>query len=139
MGCAVFAIAFVLLGLGDLLSGGDAISLIWPTVFHFVCGIGFLYVGPIALALTSRAAPDSVNSMMVGSYYLAIFVGGIFSGWLARFYEQMSGASFWLMHAAIVGAAAVLILILRPMLSRLMRLEVEQQNSPVEVLQQEIQ
>lgn len=139
MGCAVFAGAFILLGLGDLLSGGDAVNLIWPTVFHFVCGIGFLYVGPIALALTSRAAPDSVNSMMVGSYYLAIFVGGIFSGWLARFYEQMSGASFWLMHAAIVGAAAVLFLVLRPMLSRLMRLETEHQNSPVEILQQETQ
>ncbi len=123
LGCAVFASAFVLLGFGDLMSGDGAVSLLWPTIFHFVCAIGFLYVGPIALALTSRAAPESVNSMMVGSYYLAIFVGGLFSGWLARFYETMSASGFWLMHAAIVGAAAVLIIALRPALSRAMRLE----------------
>lgn len=137
IGCGVFASAFVLLGLGDLLSGDGPVSLIWPTIFHFVCAIGFLYVGPIALALTSRAAPDSVNSMMVGSYYLAIFVGGLFSGWLARFYEQMSASGFWLMHAAIVGAAAVLILALRPVLSRLMRLEPGTPTVQTRSLQQE--
>lgn len=139
LGCAVFAAAFVLLGLGDMLSGDGAVALVWPTIFHFVCAIGFLYVGPIALALTSRAAPESVNSMMVGSYYLAIFVGGLFSGWLARFYEQMSASGFWLMHAAIVGAAAVLILVLRSTLTRLMRLENEPDIASSEALQSEIQ
>ncbi|WP_300379099.1 peptide MFS transporter [Henriciella sp.] len=139
IGCGVFASAFVLLGLGDLLSGGEAVALVWPVIFHFICGVGFLYVGPIALALTSRAAPESVNSMMVGSYYLAIFFGGLFSGWLARFYEQMSSANFWLMHAAIVGIAAVLIIGLRPVLTRLMKLDAEDATPPAEPLQQETQ
>lgn len=123
IGCSIFAAAFILLGLGDVFGGNDQTALIWPVIFHFICGVGFLYVGPIALALTSRAAPDAVNSMMVGSYYLAIFFGGIFSGWLARFYEHMPTASFWLMHAAIVGLAAILILILRPLLTRTMKLD----------------
>jgi len=130
IGCAVFAAAFILLGLGDLLSGDNQTLLIWPVIFHFVCGIGFLYVGPIALALTSRAAPDAVNSMMVGSYYLAIFVGGLFSGWLARFYEQMPTANFWLLHAAIVGFAAVLIFALRPLLTRSMKLDEPAEDAP---------
>jgi hypothetical protein len=57
------------------------------------------YIGPIALALVSRAAPAAVNAMMVGSYHLAIFLGGIFSGWLGRFYEVISPVEFWLMHS----------------------------------------
>tara|TARA_R100001086_G_C11835759_1_gene257780 strand:- start:23 stop:1459 length:1437 start_codon:yes stop_codon:yes gene_type:complete len=137
VGCAVFAIAFALLGLGGVLSAGGSVALIWPIIFHFVCAVGFLYVGPIALALTSRAAPDSVNSMMVGSYYLAIFVGGLFSGWLARFYEVMSASEFWLMHAAIVGSAAVFLVVLRPVLSRLMRLDRDLSASPKAPFQQE--
>tara|TARA_R100001132_G_scaffold1836_1_gene1641 strand:- start:14660 stop:16096 length:1437 start_codon:yes stop_codon:yes gene_type:complete len=139
LGCAVFSIAFLLLGVGDILSADKPVALIWPVIFHFVCAIGFLYVGPIALALTSRAAPESVNSMMVGSYYLAIFVGGLFSGWLARFYEEMSASGFWLMHAAIVGAAAILLIVLRPVLSRLMRLDTDRSADPEEAFQQEIQ
>jgi len=78
-----------------------------------------------------------VNSMMVGSYYLAIFVGGLFSGWLARFYEVMSASEFWLMHAAIVGSAAVLLIVLRPVLSRLMRLDRDLSASPKAPFQQE--
>ena len=78
-------------------------------IFHFICAIGYLYVGPIMLALVSSAAPEAVNAMMVGSYYLSLFFGGIASGWLGRFYEPMSEAGFWLMHGAIVGLAAVLV------------------------------
>ena len=60
--------------------------------------------------------------MMVGSYYLAIFAGGLASGWLGRFYEPLSPADFWLLHAAIVGAGAVLIVALRGPLRRAMKL-----------------
>jgi POT family proton-dependent oligopeptide transporter len=68
----------------------------------------------------SRAAPASVNAMMVGAYYLSIFVGGIVSGWLGRFYEILSPATFWLMHGLIVSAGAVLLVVLRKPLARIL-------------------
>jgi POT family proton-dependent oligopeptide transporter len=91
-------------------------------MFHFICAIGFLYVGPIMLALVSRAAPEAVNAMMVGSYYLSLFFGGIVSGWLGRFYEPMTEAGFWLMHAGIVGAGALLVFLFHGLFTRHLRL-----------------
>ncbi|MBB6093734.1 POT family proton-dependent oligopeptide transporter [Povalibacter uvarum] len=123
LGCAFFAIACFLLSVGEWFAGEGKTALLWPAAFHFVCAAGYLYAAPIALALVSRAAPVSVNAMMVGAYYLALFAGGIVSGWLGRFFEAMSPASFWLMHAAIVGSGAVLILLLRPLLIRELRLD----------------
>lgn len=124
LGCAVFSIACVWLSVGELMSDGQ-VGLFWPVVFHFICGWAFLYVGPIALALTSRAAPVAVNSMMVGTYYLAIFFGSVFSGWLGRFYEQISPEMFWLIHAAIVGFAALCVIGLRRPLATAMKLGIK--------------
>lgn len=126
LGCAAFAAACLLLSAGEVIAGSGRVAIIWPVLFHFVCAIGFLYLGPIALALTSRAAPSAVNAMMVGCYYLAIFAGSFVSGWLGRFYETMAPAAFWAMHGAIVGAGAVLILLLGRPLLRAMAIEPKQ-------------
>ena len=118
LGCAVFAAACLLLVAGEWLAGSERVALIWPVLFHFVCAIGFLYIGPVAMALISRVAPAAVNAMMVSSYYLGIFVGGFGSGYLGRFYEQMEPSEFWLMHAAVVGAGALILALLqRPLKS----------------------
>jgi len=58
--------------------------------------------------------------MMVSSYYLSIFIGGMVSGWLGRFYEVLSPAQFWLLHAALVGSGALLVLVIRTPFSRLL-------------------
>ncbi|WP_417451307.1 peptide MFS transporter [Kordiimonas sp.] len=123
IGCAVFSFACVWLALGEIMSEGTSIALFWPAVFHFICAIGYLYVGPIMLALVSKAAPDAVNAMMVGSYYLSLFFGGLLSGWLGRFYEQLSPATFWLMHGVIVGVAALLVFVLHKPFSHALGLE----------------
>ncbi|HEY8351180.1 MAG TPA: MFS transporter, partial [Sphingomonadales bacterium] len=96
--------------------------LFWPAVFHFICAIGFLYVGPIMLAIVSRAAPLSVNAMMVGAYYLSIFAGGMASGWLGRFYQPLSPAAFWALHGLIVAGGAVVTIAFRGPLVRILRL-----------------
>lgn len=121
IGCASFGAAFLLLVFGEMLAGAGQVALLWPVVFHFLCAIGYLYVGPIALSLVSREAPAAVNAMMVGAYYLGIFVGGIASGWLGRFYEPVGPANFWLIHAVVSAAGTILILILRPWLMRALR------------------
>jgi POT family proton-dependent oligopeptide transporter len=123
IGCFLFAVACAWIGVGQTLSGNGYVSLIWPFVFHFVCAWGYIYVAPIMLALVSRSAPTSVNAMMVGSYYLSIFIGGIASGWLGHFYEIWSAADFWFLHAVIVAAGAVIILLLRAHLIAALELE----------------
>jgi len=125
LGCCIYTLACIWLSLGELLSDGQ-VNLAWPIIFHFMTGSTFLYLGPIILAVVSRAAPQAVNSMMLGVCYLGIFFGGTFSGWLGRFYEQIPPEMFWLLHAAIVGTAAFMILLLKTPLSRAMKLEQKQ-------------
>lgn len=119
IGCCIYAMAFAWLAMGEALAGTSEVALIFPVLFHFILGAGFMYVGPIMMSLISRAAPLSVNAMMVGSYYLSIFIGGMVSGWLGRFYEVLSPAQFWLLHAALVGSGALMVLLIRAPFSRL--------------------
>ncbi len=130
LGCIVFALANVWLAVGEKTSGSGQIGLMWPVLYHFICAIGFLYIGPIALALTSRAAPAAVNAMLVGSYYLAIFAGGLASGWLGRFYEVLSPGDFWLLHGAIVGTGAILLTVFQVPLRNAMKLDDVSKGAP---------
>jgi len=122
LGCCLYALACSWLVLGEVMSEGQ-VHIVWPIIFHLITGSTFLYLGPIILAVTSRAAPKAVNSMMLGVCYLAIFAGSILSGWLGRFYEHISPEAFWGIHAAIVGTAALLLLALKHPLSQALKLE----------------
>ena len=47
-----------------------------------------------------------------------LFAGSIISGRLGGLYERLSSVQFWLLHAAIVAAGGILILLLAPRLRR---------------------
>jgi len=122
-GCAWYGASCLLLAAGAWLAGDGLAMMVWPVTFHFVVAIGYLYAAPIALSLISRAAPAAVTAMMVGAYYLAIFIGGLVSGWLGRFYEPLQPSAFWLLHAAIGLSGAMLIFLLRGWFLRALKLE----------------
>ena len=93
----------------------DRVAIVWPVLFHFVIGLGYLLYAPVALALVARVAPVQVRSMMVGGYYIGLFIAGIFAGWLGRFYEPLQPPAFWLLHAGIgVGSTICIGLLYRP-------------------------
>jgi POT family proton-dependent oligopeptide transporter len=123
LGCALYGAAFLLLTGGQLAAHGGPVALVWPVVFHFFTSLGYLYAAPVALALVSRTAPIAVNAMMVGAYYLGIFVGGLVSGRLARLYEPLQPAAFWAVHALVAVSGTVLIIVLRPWLTRALKLD----------------
>ncbi|MES1944153.1 amino acid/peptide transporter [Salinisphaera sp. PC39] len=123
LGCGVYAAAFLWLTAGEFVAGGDKVLLLWPVTFHFILGFGFVYVAPIMMSLVSRTAPLAVNAMMVGAYYLSIFVGGFLSGWLGRFYEVLTPLQFWLLHAGVAASGSLLVVMLRRPLGRAMRLQ----------------
>ncbi len=125
IGCGVFVVSCAWLAAAEVLSAGHSVALIWPLAFHVIGAFAYLYAGPIVLGLVSRSAPASVNAMMVGAYYLSIFVGGVGSGWLGRFYEKLTPQGFWLLHAAIAAAGPVLLLAFRRPLRRALKLDTE--------------
>jgi POT family proton-dependent oligopeptide transporter len=85
-------------------------------MFHIVNGLAFVNIYPIGLALVSRTAPVGLNATMVGVFYL-LFVGtNLMVGWLGALYGTVPNAVFWLLHAGLVGLAALTLLALyRPL------------------------
>src|SRR5664280_1652786 len=88
----------------------EKVSFIWTLGYTIVNDIGFANILPVGLALYSRAAPRRLEGLMIGVYYLHLFVGNTFVGWLAGFLETMPGRQFWGLHAALVASAGVLLL-----------------------------
>jgi POT family proton-dependent oligopeptide transporter len=88
---------------------GARISPGWGLAFEVVNELGFALVAPMALSLYSRAAPRQLQGLMVGVYYTSFFLCNIVVGRLGGMLERMNAASFWFMHAAIVGASAIVL------------------------------
>jgi POT family proton-dependent oligopeptide transporter len=119
IGCLLFGAAVAWLAGGQLAADGTGkVPLIWALTYHFLSAVGYLYFAPVVIAVFSRAAPASVNAMMIGVYYLSIFSGSIISGRLGGLYGRLSSAEFWLLHAAIVAAGGLLVLLFAPRLRR---------------------
>jgi POT family proton-dependent oligopeptide transporter len=119
IGCLIFGAGMAWLAAANLVADpAGKVPLPWALGFHVLSNIGYIYFAPLAIALFSRAAPAAVNSMMVGVYYLCMFAGSTISGRLGGLYEQLSSARFWLLHAAIVGAGGLLILLFARRLRR---------------------
>ena len=73
-------------------------------------GVGFVCYWPALLSLVSRTEAARVNATMMGIVYTSLFVANVIFGWMGGFYERMSAAGFWALHAA-GGAVGGLILL----------------------------
>jgi POT family proton-dependent oligopeptide transporter len=106
---------------------GEKIGLGWPLVFHIVNSIGFAQIFPVSLALFAKAAPKAINSMMLGIYFLAFFLGNVLVGWVGGFYETIPATTFWLMHAGFAVFSGVCFLLFKLFLGK--RLNVGESDS----------
>jgi len=79
-----------------------------------------MYYWPTLLALVSRAAPARVNSTLMGLCYIVMGLANLLIGRVGSFYEIMSPAGFWTLHAAIGAAGGLLVLLFGQKLSRLL-------------------
>ncbi|HSQ98927.1 MAG TPA: MFS transporter, partial [Sphingomicrobium sp.] len=138
IGCAITGISALLPVLGSLFPGPDGqVSVIWPILCFSGMGIAFLWYWPVLLALISLAAPARVNSTLMGASFLSLFIGSVIMGWVGSFYDQMSPAAFWMLDATIGFAGAILVLLFRPVLERVLE-DAAKQPAPA-VLGKEIE
>jgi POT family proton-dependent oligopeptide transporter len=118
-GCVASAAAFSLLAiLAAFAADGADVSWTWLLLFHFLYGMGYLYVWPVGMALFARAAPAAVRSMFIGLYYLALFIANNLAGWIGHFYERLSPPRFWAMQVLCSGGGAVAVLLFGAALNR---------------------
>lgn len=122
IGVGSAAVAAAYLMLAAVSRGTGQVAMVWPLLFSAVLGTAFVYQWPTTLALVSRVAPAPVNSTMMGVAFLTLFVSYTVVGWVGGFYEALSPAGFWLLHAGISGFGAVLVMVFNPLLSRVFAL-----------------
>jgi POT family proton-dependent oligopeptide transporter len=92
---------------------GHRVGLGWSVVYEIINDIGYANLLPIGLSLYARAAPKAVGGMMTGIYYVHLFIANMLVGWVGALLERMSAVHFWLLHAALVLGAAVVLLLVR--------------------------
>ena len=49
-----------------------------------------------------------------------VFIGNLLVGWLGGLLERMPATNFWLMHAGLIAAAALVLLVLRGAMGRVL-------------------
>ncbi|MGI4977620.1 MAG: MFS transporter [Janthinobacterium lividum] len=115
-GAAIAAAApLVLAAASHHVAGGGRVGLGWGLAFHVVNDVGFANLYPVGMALYSRAAPPALGATVVNAYALHLFLSNLLVGWLAGLLGTMPAERFWLLHAALVGAAALVLLLCAPL------------------------
>ena len=117
-GAALAAASNLILVVAIFLSGATPVHPIWPFLYSAGLGISFLYYWPTLLALVSRAAPAKMNATLMGLAFMSLFVANNIIGWIGGFYEKMTAAQFWTLHAAIAAAGGLLVVLFGRRLSQ---------------------
>ena len=120
VGTLISALAPLSLAAASWFAAGGKVGLGWGIAFHVINDIGFANVFPVGIALYSRASPRAVAGTMIGVYYLHLFACNMLVGRIAGFLESMPGVQFWLLHAAIVAAAGIGLLVVRSFAGRIL-------------------
>jgi POT family proton-dependent oligopeptide transporter len=118
IGCSLTACGFLVLGLATAAAGAGKTPILAGVGFFLFADFALPWVDVVIMSLVSRAAPPSLNTTMLGVYYLSFAGGNFIVGWLGSLFERMTPAAFWLTHAAIVGSGVIYVLLLGPWLRR---------------------
>ncbi len=122
-GAWIAAASNLVLVAASVAAGGAPVHPFWPMLYSAGLGLSFLYYWPTLLALVSRAAPARINATLMGLTFMSLFVANNLVGWIGGFYEKMSPAQFWAMHAAISAAGGLLVALFGRRLGRLLQPE----------------
>ncbi len=117
--------ALLIIAAGMVEGTNEKVSFAWTLGYTILNDIGFANVLPVGLALYSRLAPRKLEGVVIGMYYLHLFIGNTFVGWLAGFLETMNGRDFWALHAALVASAGVLLMLARALFGRFLAPEAQ--------------
>jgi POT family proton-dependent oligopeptide transporter len=97
---------------------GGKIGLLWPLAFHLINSIGYAHILPVSLAFFAKLAPATINSTILGLYYLAFFAGNLLVGWVGGLYEKLPAPRFWLLHAGFAVVSGVVFVVFKLVLSQ---------------------
>ncbi len=113
IGAAISALAPLLLVLGSLQGAANhqKVSLAWGLGFHLVNSVGYALLFPVGLALYSRASPRAITGLMIGVFYLHLFLANMTVGRVGGLLETLGDVPFWLLHSGLMAAGCALLVL----------------------------
>lgn len=130
-----FAIGLTLLGLGfAALAYGSlgipdgaktaAVSIVWLILAYLLHTLGELCVSPVGLSYVSKLAPAKLVGLMFGIWFIANFIANTLAGVTGSFIDSISEkyglSTFFLVFTVIPIVAALILVLLNPMMKRKM-------------------
>lgn len=121
LGLTLLGLGFIFMVVaGGRVDGGAQVSFIWLTLAYLLHTWGELAVSPVGLSYVTKVAPVKFASLLMGAWFLANAAANYLGGWLAAQTERIpSQATFFSIPVATSLGAAVLLLLLVPLLKRL--------------------
>ena len=92
-------------------AGGHKVGLAWGLAFHIINDIGFSGMYPIGMAMFSRVAPPAVNATVLSCFTFCVSLSYMLIGKLAALFGAIPDSAFWALHAGLIAAAGVLLLV----------------------------
>lgn len=126
----LLAIGAYIMGIADkIANGGDTLVLVsplWLTLVYLVFTMGELCISPIGLSMITKLAPPKLVSTLMGVWMFSFAAGNFGASQmekLSKTIEQSTGqeVSVFYFVAVVTGIASVLLFILGPWLSKMMK------------------
>jgi POT family proton-dependent oligopeptide transporter len=128
-GMMLLAIGAAVMAVADTISNSGAsillVSPLWLTLVYLIFTMGELCISPIGLSMVTKLAPPKLVSTLMGVWMFSFAAGNYGASQMETLSKSMEVTLgqpvnvFWFV-AAITGAAAVLLFILSPWLSKMM-------------------
>jgi len=108
-GALILALAYAVAALASYLAGDGPASWLWLLLFFVVITLGELYILPTGLGLFAHLAPPRLGATTVASWYLLIFTGSLFAGFIGSLWSVLSRPAYFLLLAGLgIISAAIL-------------------------------
>ncbi|MGB3547850.1 MAG: peptide MFS transporter [Saprospiraceae bacterium] len=128
MGLTLLGIGFIILAVGALSIPDGAktasVSIFWLIAAYLFHTLGELCISPVGLSYVSKLAPARLVGLMFGVFFVANFIAnftaGLTGSYIEPIAEEIGLSGFFLLFAAVPIGAAVILVLLNPVMKRMM-------------------
>jgi proton-dependent oligopeptide transporter, POT family len=120
LGCLFISISYLLLAGVQHMVGDGKVHWAWAVLYFAILTTGELYFSPVGLSLYAKAAPPQIAGFMMAVFLATSSIGNFMAGYLGSYWDGMDKVRFFIMIAAIIGAAAPVIFLFRGPIERIL-------------------